>query len=195
MATASDKFGLYSECCERFLAPSTSLTFSRGERHPTSIRWASSCDSQAVLMCRMTHGCKCRQADNYELQSCALRPQSVPPPPRKKRLCAMRCSTLPGRRLYERLSGWRLELLATHWPPTPRSRARANATTVPATATEPEWRSRPSAYYQLEMWRQVKRARSTAGDAQAGSAGGPKPRHQLLLPGRAQSHKSPARKS
>ena len=56
-------------------------------------------------------------------------------------------------------------------------------------------RSRPSAYYQLEMWRQVKRARSTAGGAQAGSAGGPKPRHQLLLPGRAQSHKSPARKS
>jgi len=95
MATASDKFGLfYSECCERFLAPSTSPTFSRGERHPTSIRWASSCGSQAVLMCRMTHGCKCRQADNYELQSCALRPQSGPPPPRKrkKRLCAMRCA-------------------------------------------------------------------------------------------------------
>jgi len=128
-------------------------------------------------MCRMTHGCKCRQADNYELQSCALRPQSGPPPLRKKRLCAMRCSTLPGRRLYERLPGWRFELLATHWPPTPRSRARADATTVPATATEPEWRSRPSAYYQLEMWRQVKRARSTCGGAQAGSAGGPKPWH------------------
>jgi len=88
------------------------------------------------------------------------------------------CSTLPGRRLYERLPGWRLELLATHWPPTPRSRARADATTVPATATEPEWRSRPSAYYQLEMWRQVKRARSTTGGAQSGSAGGLKPRHQ-----------------
>jgi len=116
-------------------------------------------------MCRMTHGCKCRQADNYELQSCALRPQSGPPPPRKKRLSAMRCSTLPGRRLYERLPERRLKLLATHWPPTPRSRARADTTTVPATATEPEWRSRPSAYYQLEMWRQVKRARSTAGGA------------------------------
>ena len=85
---------------------------------------------------------------------------------------------MPGWRLYERLPGWRLELLATHWPPTPRSRARADATTVPATATKPEWRSRPSAYYQLEMWRQVKRARSTTGGAQSGSAGGPKPRHQ-----------------
>jgi len=150
---ASDKFGLYSECCERFLAPSTSPTFSRGERHPTSIRWASSCGSHAVLMCRMTRGCKCRQAGNYELQSCALRPQSGPPPPRKKRLSAMRCSALPGRRLYKRLLGWRLKLLVTHWPPTPRSGARADATTVPATATESEWRSRPSAYYQLEMWR------------------------------------------
>ena len=126
MATASDKFGLYSECCERFLAPSTSPTFSWGERHPTSISWASSCGFQAVLMCRMTYGCRCRcrQADNYELQSCALRPQSGPPPPRKKRLGAMRCSTLPGRRLYERLPERRLKLLATHWPPTPRSRAR-----------------------------------------------------------------------
>jgi len=167
MATASDKFGLYSECCERFIfmAPSTSPTFSRGERHPTSIRWASSCGSQAVLMCRTTHGCKCRQADNYELQSCALRPQSGPPPQRKKRLSAMRCSTSPGRRLYERLPGRRLKLLATHWPPTPRSSARADATTVPATTTGPEWRSRLSAYYQLEMWRQVKRARSTTGGA------------------------------
>jgi len=147
----------------------------------------------------MTRGCKCRQAGNYELQSCALRLQSGPPPPRKKRLSAMRCSALPGRRLYERLLGRRLKLLVTHWPPTPRSGARADATTVPATATEPEWRSRPSAYYQLEMWRQVKRARSITGGASLSPSrvgwGGPKPRHQLLLPGRAQSHKSPARKS
>ena len=68
-----------------------------------------------------------------ELRAQAAERQSGPPPPRKKRLCAMRCSTLPGRRLYERLPGWRLELLATHWPPTPRSRARADATTIPAT--------------------------------------------------------------
>ena len=32
-------------------------------------------------------------------------------------------------------------------------------------------RSRPSAYYQLEMWRQVKRARSTAGGATHGRGG------------------------
>jgi len=201
-ATASDKFGLYSECCERFLAPSASPTFSRGERHPTSIRWASSCGSQAVLMCRMTHGCKCRQADNYELQSCALRPQSGPPPPRKKRLSAMRCSTLPGRRLYERLPGRRLKLLATHWPPTPRSRARADTTTVPATATEPEWRSRARGRPRTTSSRCGGRSRrqglqlaARASHRQARSAEGPKPRHQLLLPGRARSHKSPACKS
>jgi len=62
-------------------------------------------------------------------------------------------AAVPGRRLYERLLGRRLKLLVTHWPPTPRSGARADATTVPATATAPEWRSRPCAYYQLEMWR------------------------------------------
>ena len=153
-------------------------------------------------MCRMTHRCKCRQADNYELQSCALRPQSGPPPPRKKRLSAMRYSTLPGRRLYERLPGRRLKLLATHWPPTPRSRVRADTTTVPATATEPEWRSRARGGPRTTSSRCGGRSRgqglqlaARASHRQAGSAGGPRPRHQLLLPGRARSHKSPARKS
>ena len=140
-------------------------------------------------MCRKTHsGCKCRQAAELRAQAAE-----------RATATAEAAATLPGRRLYERLPGWRLELLATHWPPTPRSRARADATTVPATATEPAWRSRPSAYYQLEMISRCGgRSRGQGLQLAAhkpGRLGGQSPGHQLLLPGRAQSHKSPARKS